>query len=192
MAESPFGTPEGENSVQGGTNHLLESTLARMASYFERQEGKVDRGERILAEVPNDVALERFHKFRPPRFNGTGGEEEAEKWIDAMNDIYDALQYSEARKVAFGKFQLEGSAKSWWRIIEEKWNQEGRQHTWSTFLEKFRKKYIPTVIREKKEEEFMYLKQRTMSVVEYEEKFIQLSKYAPEVVNTETKRMRPF
>ena len=63
MAESPFGIPKGENSVQCGNNHLLESTLAKMASYFERQEGRLDRGERFLTEVPNDVALERFRKF---------------------------------------------------------------------------------------------------------------------------------
>ena len=55
MAESPFGTPDGENSVQGGNNHLLESTLARMTSYFERQEGR----------VCNDPT-------RPPRKKGRG------------------------------------------------------------------------------------------------------------------------
>ena len=98
---------------KGENNYVLESMLARMASYLERQEGRKNRGERATAEAPNDVALERFHKFRPPRFNETGGEQEKEKWIDAMNDIYEALQYSEARKVAFEKFQLEGPAKSW-------------------------------------------------------------------------------
>ena len=109
-----------------------------------------------------------------------------------MNDIYDTLQYSEARKVAFRKFHLEEPAKSWWRIIEEKWNQEGVQHTWDKFLKEFRKKYIPAVLQEKREKEFMYLKKRTLSVTEYEEKFTRLSKYAPEMVNTETKRRRHF
>ena len=44
----------------------------------------------------------------------------AEKWIEAIDDIYEALQYSEVRKVAFGKFQLEGPAKEWWRIVDER------------------------------------------------------------------------
>ena len=158
MAESPVNSTEGENSVQGENNYVLESTLARMASYLERQEGRRNMGERVNAEAPNDVALERFHKFRPLRFNGSGGEEEAERWIDAINDIYDALQYSEARKVAFGKFQPEGPAKSWWRIIKEKWNQEGRPNNWNEFLGEFRKKYIPAVLQEKREKEFTFLK----------------------------------
>ena len=50
-----------------------------MASYLESQEGRRNRRKRVNAEVPNDVALERFHKFRPSRFNGSGGEEEAER-----------------------------------------------------------------------------------------------------------------
>ena len=71
MANSRSRLPEGQDSVQGdNNNHLLESTLARMANYFERQEGRLDRGERIATDIPNDVILERFQKFRPPRFSG--------------------------------------------------------------------------------------------------------------------------
>ena len=133
-----------------------------MASYFERQEDRVnDRGWYSM-EVPNDVTLERFHKFRPPKFSGAGGEESAERWIDTINDIYKVLQYSDDRKVAFVEFQLEGPTKNWWRIIEDKWKQTNQQPTWDEFLMEFRKKY-----REKREEEFMYLKQRTLTVSEY-------------------------
>ena len=121
MADIPHGASEGDDSVHGGNNHQLESTLARMASYFERQEGRVNDRGRDSMEVSNDVALERFHKFRSSRFSGAGGEESAEMWIDAMNDIYKVLQYSDDRKVTFGEFQLEGPAKNWWRMIEEKW-----------------------------------------------------------------------
>ena len=38
----------------------------------------------------------------------------------------------------------------------------------------------------------MYLKQRAMTVTQYELQFIWLSKYAPEMVNTESKRRRRF
>ena len=57
MIDSHYGSPEGQDSVHGGNNHLLESTLARMASYFERQENRTDRGERgtIYVEVRGEV-----------------------------------------------------------------------------------------------------------------------------------------
>ena len=96
------------------------------------------------------------------------GDEVAEKWIESMDKIYRALRYNDARKVTFAEFQLEGPAKEWWRVIEEKWGMEGRQPMWTAFLEEFRKKFIPRVVRERKEEEFIGLRQRTLTVAQYE------------------------
>jgi hypothetical protein len=39
-----------------------------------------------------------------------------------------------------------------------------------------------------KKEEFLALKQRPLSVSEYRDKFLQLSCYAPEDINTDAKR----
>jgi hypothetical protein len=39
-----------------------------------------------------------------------------------------------------------------------------------------------------RKEEFIALKQELMSVSEYKDKFVQLSRYAPEDVNTDAKR----
>ena len=41
-----------------------------------------------------------------------------------------------------------------------------------------------------KEQEFMSLKKVTMSVVEYEEKFTALSRFAPEIVRVEDMKCR--
>ena len=76
--------------------------------------------------MSDDVVLERFQKFRPPTFNGEMGDEVAENWIETMEKIFWALKYTDERKVEFEKFQLEGLAKEWWRVIEEKWRLEGK------------------------------------------------------------------
>ena len=47
-------------------------------------------------------------------------------------------------------------------------------------------------MRERKEEEFIGLKQRTLTVAQYEIQFSKLSKYASNMVNTEEKRRRRF
>ena len=77
-------------------------------------------------------------------------------------------------------------------LSKKKRRQEGQSCTWGAILIEFRKKFIPAVIREKREEKFMNLKQRNLTVAEDEEKFTQLSKYAPEMVNTENKLKRHF
>jgi hypothetical protein len=43
-----------------------------------------------------------------------------------------------------------------------------------------------------KEEEFLALKQGRLSVSEYQDRFLQLSRYAPEDVNTDAKRQYRF
>ena len=48
------------------------------------------------------------------------------------------------------------------------------------------------MIQEKREDEFIKLKQGTLSVAEYEGKFTKLSKYAPELVINERRRIRWF
>ena len=48
------------------------------------------------------------------------------------------------------------------------------------------------MIQEKREDEFIKLKQGTLSVAEYEGKFTKLSKCAPELVINERRRIRRF
>ncbi len=87
--------------------------MERQESRMERQENRNERREPNTLEMSDDVALERFQKFHPSKFNGEVGEEEAERWMETMSDIYSALRYEEERKVKFGAFQLEGPARAW-------------------------------------------------------------------------------
>ena len=60
------------------------------------------------------------------------------------------------------------------------------------FLREFRDRYMPEVYRDEKQREFLNLKQRTMTVAEYEVRFTQLSHYAPMMVATKRDRCRRF
>ena len=60
------------------------------------------------------------------------------------------------------------------------------------FTSEFNEKFLLPLIEEKREDEFIKLKQGILSVVEYEGKFTKLSKYAPELVINERKRIRRF
>ena len=75
-----------------------------------------------------------------------------------LGDIYAALRYTKKRKVRFGVFQLDGPARAWWRIVQRKWEQEGKLPTWDAFLEEFKNKFISQVVRERNEESFISLR----------------------------------
>ena len=64
--------------------------------------------------------------------------------------------------------------------------------TWEFFLQEVRAKYVTEMYRESKWKQFLKLKQRNLSVAEYEKEFSRLSKYAPELVLTEPFRCRKF
>jgi hypothetical protein len=64
--------------------------------------------------------------------------------------------------------------------------------TWEEFRDNFRQYHVPAGLMTVKKEEFLALKQGPMSVSEYWDRFLQLSRYAPEDVSTDAKRQYRF
>ena len=64
--------------------------------------------------------------------------------------------------------------------------------TWEFFVQEFRAKYVTEMYRDSKWKLFLTLKQRNLSVAEYEKEFNHLNKYAPKLVITEAFRCRQF
>ena len=64
--------------------------------------------------------------------------------------------------------------------------------TWEFFLAEFRKQYVGRIYLSSMRQEFHNLKQRQMSVTEYQRESTQLRKYAPEMLVTEEKKCRKF
>ena len=64
--------------------------------------------------------------------------------------------------------------------------------TWEFFVQEFREKYITKMYRKFKWKQFLNLKQRNLSMAEYEKEFSHLNKYAPNFVLTKASRCRKF
>ena len=86
---------------------------------------------------------------------------------------------------------LQGDAYDWWETVPGAMAQPPTL-TYDDFLREFRDKYMPEVYRDKKQREFLNLRQRAMTVAEYEVRFTQLSHYVPMMVTTERDRCRRF
>ncbi|XP_027155386.1 uncharacterized protein LOC113755620, partial [Coffea eugenioides] len=135
-----------------------------------------------------DRALERFQKFSPPKFLGGSDPEGAERWLETMINIFAALNYTEDRQVHFAVIQFEEPARAWWNVIQAKWEREGTVWTWLNFVWEFNEKYLPPIVQEKREDDFIKLRQGPLSVSEYENQFTKLSKFAPELISTEQRK----
>jgi hypothetical protein len=81
---------------------------------------------------------------------------------------------------AFG--QLQGAAQEWWESYQYGNPNNAPPITWKEFTDSFRSYHIPNGLIELKQEEFRALKQGSMYMAEYRDKFAQLSCYAPDEV----------
>jgi len=67
------------------------------------------------------------------------------------------------------------------------------EFTWSKFLGKLRAKFYPVLVQIQKEKEFMELKMSSkMTMMQYANKFPELSKFVPEFVSSKRQKMRRF
>ncbi|KAI8538530.1 hypothetical protein RHMOL_Rhmol09G0110600 [Rhododendron molle] len=136
-------------------------------------------------------AMNEFCKRRPPTFNGDPNPTVAETWLKEVKVIMDTLGINlDGDRVALATYQLKREARYWWDLMEA--THAIATMTFAKFETLFLDKYFPTPLRLAKEQEFMNLKQGTMTVTKYAAKFEELSRYAPEAIATEDKKARRF
>ena len=77
------------------------------------------------------------------------------------------LRSTEEEQFDFVVSLLQGDAYDWWETVP---NATVRPPvlTYNDFLREFRDRYMPEIYRDEKQREFFNLKQRTMTVAEYE------------------------
>ncbi|XP_022851618.1 uncharacterized protein LOC111373334 [Olea europaea var. sylvestris] len=137
--------------------------------------------------------VEQFRRYKPPTFNRITGPLAAEEWIRGLERIFKHLSCTDAQKILCAEFMLVDAAGHWWEFVSRtRTEAQQRNLTWARFKEKVMGKYFPQALRDRKETEFLQLKQGKMTLVDYERKFEQLSRYAVHLVNTEQKKARRF
>ncbi|XP_071925916.1 uncharacterized protein [Coffea arabica] len=136
--------------------------MTNILARLVEQQGQAPVNQPRDPEMMQDRALERFQKFFPPKFLGGPDPE------------------------------FEGPARAWWNVVRAKWERDGTAWTWLNFVREFNEKYLPPIVQEKREDDFINLRQGTLSVSEYETQFTKLSKFAPELIAMEQRRVRRF
>ena len=119
----------------------------------------------------------------------------AEDWLLKMEKLLRALECTDAQKVLYATYVLQGPADRWWQSTEPLLRRElGRDTpiTWEKFKEVFNRTYFPDVVRDHKAREFSDLIQGTMTVGEYVAKFVELSRFASYLIPDESKKVKKF
>ena len=124
-------------------------------------------------------------------FEGSTDPADAENWLNMLEKCFDVMNCPEERKVRLATFLLQKEAEGWWKSILARRN-DARALDWQTFRGIFEDKYYPSTYCEAKRDEFLGLKQGSLSVAEYERKYTELSRSADVIIASESDRCRRF
>jgi hypothetical protein len=112
---------------------------------------------------------------------------EAEDWLNGVEKKLAIAQCTDDEKVLFATHQLFGTTTNWWETYCNT-HADVDSIMWNEFKACFRNHYVPRGTMKLKKKEFTNLRQGNMTVNEYLNSFIQLSRYATEDINTDKKK----
>ena len=93
-------------------------------------------------------------------------------------------------KIRLAAFQLESESQVWWDLVKTSRDLEAM--TWVEFHGLFMSKYFPATARHAKAQEFLELRQGTMTLMEYVARFIELARFGDDYVATDMAKVRRF
>jgi hypothetical protein len=139
---------------------------------------------------PRDKHRE-FMSHKPPTFASSPDPLHADDWLKSVEKMLNIAQCSNREKVLYASSRLTGPTADWWDSYTAA-HDAANTITWEEFATQFRNYHIPAGLMKIKKKEFLSLKQGNMSVSEYRDKFIQLSRYALEEVADDERKHEHF
>ncbi|MQL88597.1 hypothetical protein Taro_021166, partial [Colocasia esculenta] len=138
--------------------------------------------------------LRKFLQFQPPQFLGQPDPDVARAWLDAVERTFCSMECVPEERVLLASYQLQAQALTWWSAEWETTFQSRplRQIPWQEFVVSFERAFCPTYVRTERLYQFLDLQQRDSTVVQYRARFVELGRYAPQIMGDEGLRTQQF
>ena len=135
--------------------------------------------------------LQRFKSHHPPTFTGGGDPMVANHLFRQIEKVLKAMEItSDSLRIRLAAFHLEGESQVWWDWVKTSRDLEAMP--WAEFHGLFMRNYFPATARHAKAQEFLELKQGTMTVMEYVARFTELARFSDDYVATDMAKVRRF
>src|SRR5271165_2038139 len=192
--------PPTRNNTQDAMQQILQMLVAdREVDRAERQANLTtlqqiaQMAHNNLGHGPHDnqgSKLKNFQNTNPPMFSKTEEPLDADDWLQSMENNLEVAGVDAAEKVLFATHYLSGPARAWWNSARAM--NGGQTMAWEEFKLKFSRYHVPPGLIKKMRDEFRELRQGRMNVVEYRDRFLTLSRYAPDETDTDAKKKERF
>jgi len=143
---------------------------------------------------PLDCSLRDFssHNFRS--FEGIEGPSVAEAWLTDIEVLFDILGCTNEQRVRYIELKLTGEAGRWWTskkvLLTEPPNET--VITWNLFKIEYNRRFFPRAQRKLRAIEFQNLVQGDMTVEQYSARFIELARFAANLIPDEESKAERF
>ncbi|XP_073275437.1 uncharacterized protein [Primulina huaijiensis] len=163
-------------------DHLVdENSHGGVGHWGDKDNHRRHREQRHRRDVPRHFEMHRFIQMGLKPLVGGETPDVAEDWLERMESCFRAFQCTEEQQMETLGFFLEGRARKWWRSTCAPIVQSHGRVTWADFRAAFMQLYFPPALRHAKTIELLSLKQGSMSVDEYKQKFFELLPFAPRI-----------
>ncbi|MQM22655.1 hypothetical protein Taro_055711 [Colocasia esculenta] len=163
-------------------------TQAALQAQLEAQQAQVPAQDHGGPSI-----MERFKRMLPPSFKGESDLLLDKSWMREIEKIFRAIRCADEDKVTLATYMLQERADVWWAsLLRTRFEDGVVDVAWDEFVRLFRAKFVPEHIQDWMQQEFLSLTQGSMTVLEYEARFAELSKYAPHIVTDERRKAKKF
>ena len=107
-----------------------------------------------------------------------------------MTKVFNGLGVAEDFKVGLATYLFNGEVDHRWESVKRM--RDISALTLGEFDQIFQDKYFPESVRDIMKADFLALRQGSTTMVEYERRFTELSRYAMEFISTEANRAKRF
>ena len=152
----------------------------------------LQRAAQPAAVAPQRSAIERMARYRPVDFLGRKEDEPPmeENWLERTELMLVQMHCTPDESFECATALLQDEAYQWWVSVTKTAPPESI--TWKFFLDEFKKHYVGRIYLANMRRVFHNLRQRQMTVTEYQREFIRFSKYAPEILVSGEEKCRRF
>ncbi|GMN70924.1 hypothetical protein TIFTF001_053325 [Ficus carica] len=141
-----------------------------------------------LPLVREDLLYERFRQMKAPEFEGPMDPIASDNWLIDIQVNLDFIRLIEQEKVLCASYALKKDARHWWITVQMR--RDVTAMSWQDFVTEFRTMCYNREVLAAQQDEFMNLRQGSMTVMEAVKKFEQLARLCPELVPSETEKVR--
>ena len=168
------------------TMDRMVQMMERMAEFMVAQQALTQN--QVQPRVDYAKAIASRH---PPTYAGEEDPVILEEWIRTFDKLLDAVNCPADQRISSAVYYLTKAADNWWTTTGPDLLQEPN-FDWEDFKTALRAQFYTERIRGIKCEEFLKLKQDGASVQEYYTKYVELLRFAQDIVPDDVSKARRF